>query len=155
MRIHKNLIFIVSLMCPLGVNAANPSINEVNSCLALVDFVDIKLDEFAGQYNAEDIVLVHKGLSAYSDFLQNDVITPKLLSMYGGNDVQAKLMQNLFDRQKKSFFRHLNERYTKKKLFKDYAAAIKDCSGKTRISVDVAEALKAALDNMATLVRSQ
>ncbi len=151
MRIYKNLIFIASLMCPLGANAAEPSINEINACLALVDFVDTKLDEFSDQYDVGNMVLIHKGLSAYSEFLQHDIITPKLLSMYGGNADRAKLMQRLFERQRQSFFRHLNERYTQKKLLVDYASAINDCSGKTRLSVEVAETLKAALDNMKTL----
>lgn len=148
---HKNLIFIFSLMCSPVIIAAGPSINEINSCLALVDFVDIKLDESSDQYDAGDMVRIHKGLSAYSEFLQHDIITPKLLSMYGGNADRAKLMQRLFERQRKSFFRHLNERYTQKKLLTDYASAINDCSGKTRLSVEVAEALKAALDNMEML----
>jgi hypothetical protein len=148
---YKNLIFIISLMCSPVIIAAGPSINEINSCLALVDFVDIKLDESSDQYDAGDMVLIHKGLSAYSEFLQHDIITPKLLSMYGGNADRAKLMQRLFERQRKSFFRHLDERYTQKKLLTDYASAILDCSGKTRLSVAVAETLKAALDNMKTL----
>jgi hypothetical protein len=142
-------------MCSPVIIAAGPSINEINSCLALVDFVDIKLDESSDQYDAGDMVRIHKGLSAYSEFLQHDIITPKLLSMYGGNSDRAKLMQRLFERQRKSFFRHLNERYTQKKLLTDYASAINDCSGKTRLSVEVAEALKAALDNMEMLAMQE
>ena len=123
---HKNLIFIFSLMCSPLVIAAGPSINEINSCLALVDFVDIKLDESSDQYDAGDMVRIHKGLFAYREFLQHDIITPKLLSMYGGNADRAKLMQRLFERQRKSFFRHLDERYTQKKLLTDYASVIHD-----------------------------
>lgn len=152
---HKNLIFIFSLMCSPVIIAAGPAINEINSCLALVDFVDIKLDESSDQYDAGDMVRIHKGLSAYSEFLQHDIITPKLLSMYGGNSDRAELMQRLFERQRKSFFRHLNERYTQKKLLTDYASAINDCSVKTRLSVEVAKALKAALDNMEMLAMQE
>ncbi|MDE8604794.1 hypothetical protein M3I01_018185 [Marinomonas sp. RSW2] len=117
--------------------------------------MDIKLDESSDQYDAGDMVLIHKGLSAYSEFLQHDIITPRLLSMYGGNADRAKLMQRLFERQRKSFFRHLDERYTQKKLLTDYASVIHDCSGKTRLSVGVEEALKAALDNMKTLAKQK
>jgi len=155
LKIYKNIAFILSFICSPVAVAAGPSINEMNSCLALVEFVDTKLDKFADQYAANDIAQVHKGLSDYSDFLKHDVITPKLLSMYGGNATQAKLMQRLFDKQKATFFRHLNERYTEKKLFTEYAAAINDCSAKTRLKVEVAKSLRTALDKMITLARQK
>jgi len=152
---YHNLIFILVLLCS-PLSAANKvSINELNSCRALVDFVDLKLDEFAGHYTKEDIALVHKGLSAYSKFLQNDVITPMLLNMYGGNVDQVQLMQNLFDRQKVIFFRHLNERYSERKLFTEYAAAINDCTAYSRIKVDVAKALNTALEKMIVMARAR
>jgi hypothetical protein len=150
---YNNLIFILVSLCSPVLAAGNASINELNSCRALVDFVDIKLDEFAVHYAAEDIALVHQGLSAYSEFLQHDVITPKLLNMYGGNVDQAKLMQKLFERQKVTFFRHLNERYSEKKLFTEYAAAINNCTANTRIKPEVAKALNTSLNVMIKLAR--
>ncbi|RBP83955.1 hypothetical protein EBI01_09175 [Marinomonas rhizomae] len=153
MKVCKNLIFIISSLCSATLFAANPSINELNSCLALVEFVDSKLDNFTDNYDAEDMTIVHGGLSAYKDFLQIDVITPKLLNLYGGNESQATLMQRLFDRQRATFFRHLNERYSEKKLFTEYAAAINDCTAKTRIRPDAAKRLHAALDKMIIMAR--
>lgn len=153
MKTKKYLFFVISLLCSPAMFAANPSINELNSCLALVEFVDIKLDNFADHYAAEDMVIVHSGLSAYKNHLQNDVIPPKLLSMYGGNESQAKLMQRLFDRQKETFFKHLSERYSEKKLFTEYAAAINDCTENTRIRPEVAKPLNTALDKMIVMAR--
>ncbi|WP_409418880.1 hypothetical protein ACJ3XJ_16625 [Marinomonas sp. RS-M-Aa-14] len=153
MKKYHNLFFILVLLCFPLFAASKASINELNSCRALVDFVDVKLDEFAGYYTKEDMALVHKGLLAYSEFLQNDVITPMLLNMYGGNADQAKLMQNLFDRQQVTFFRHLNERYSKRKLFTEYAAAINDCTAKARVRADVAKALNTSLNVMIKLAR--
>ncbi len=153
MKVYKNLIFAINLLCSPALLAANASINELNSCVALVDFVDAKLDNFASHHAVEDMAVVHSGLSAYKDFLQNDVITPKLLSMYGGNEAQAKLMQKLFDRQRATFFKHLSERYTEKKLFTEYAAAINDCTANTRIRPDVAKPLHTALDKMIVMAR--
>lgn len=144
----KKTAFILGFICSPMIIAAGPSINEMNSCVALVDFVDTKLDEFADQYPADEITLVHKGLSGYSDYLKEDVISPKVLQMYGGNATQAALMHRLFDKQKATFFKHLNERYTKKKLFTEYAAAINDCSAKTRLSAGTAKDLNVALDLM-------
>jgi hypothetical protein len=146
-------MFVISLLFSPAMFAATPSINELNSCLALVEFVDIKLDNFAEHYEADDMAAVHSGLSAYKNYLQNDVITPKLLSMYGGNESQAKLMQTLFDRQKATFFKHLSERYSEKKLFTEYAAAINDCTANTRIKPEVAKSLNTALDKMIVMAR--
>ena len=103
MKVYKNLIFAINLLCSPALLAANASINELNSCVALVDFVDAKLDNFASHHAVEDMAVVHSGLSAYKDFLQNDVITPKLLSMYGGNEAQAKLMQKLLIAKERLF----------------------------------------------------
>lgn len=153
MKTKITLMFVIGLLCSPAMFAAAPSINELNSCLALVEFVDTKLDNFSDHHSSEDMVIVHRGLSGYRNFLQDDVITPKLLSMYGGNEAQAKLMQKLFDRQKNTFFKHLNERYSEKKLFTEYAAAINDCTAYTRIRAEVAKPLNIALDKMIVMAR--
>ncbi|MGO2354204.1 MAG: hypothetical protein ACTH58_05655 [Marinomonas foliarum] len=145
----RYLVFMVGLLCsPSLVWAANPSINELNSCVALVEFVDSKLDDYAKNYAEEDIRAVHTGLSSYRDYLQEEVITPRILNMYGGNAGQAKLMQTLFDRQKNTFASHLNERYSEKKLFTEYAAAINDCTAYTRIKPEVVKKLNLAITAM-------
>lgn len=149
----KHLVFVFSLFCSTEMYAATPSINELHSCLALVEFVDTKIDKFAEHYAAADMIIVHNGLSAYRNYLQHDVITPKLLSMYGGNEAQAKLMQRLFDRQKATFFKHLNERYSERKLFTEYASAINNCRAKTRIRPEVSKPLNIALDKMIVMAR--
>lgn len=156
MSVLKHLFFLVSLLCsPSWLLAANPSINELNSCFALVDFVDSKLDEFAGNYAKEDVLAVHAGLSAYGGFLQNDMIKPKLLNMYGGNEAQAKLMQALFDRQKASFYKTLNGRYTEKKLFTEYAAGINDCRANVGIPPAIAKTLNTAINTMIKMARQR
>lgn len=152
---YKYLLFVFGLLsASLSWSAKAPSINELNSCLALVDFVDIKLDEFADHYSANDMFVVHKGLAAYSQFLQQEVITPKLVGMYGGNHTQAKLMQKLFDRQRKSFLQSLNDRYSEQKLLTEYAASINDCRAKTRIKADTAKALDRAITAMIRMARA-
>lgn len=153
MKTKKHLMLVLSLFLSPELFSANPSINELNSCLALVDFVDTTLDNFSDHYTVDDMAIVHGGLSAYKNHLKNDVITPKLLSMYGGNEMQAKLMQKLFDRQRATFFEHLSERYSEKKLFTEYAAAINDCTANTRIRPEVAKPLNTALDKMIIMAR--
>lgn len=152
----KKLLFIVSVLCSsVSLSTAGPSINQLNSCLALVDFVDIKLNSHTEHYSAADMARVHKGLALYSKFLQEDVITPKLEGMYGGNKTQARLMQKLFDRQRKTFLHHLNERYTEKKLLTDYAASINQCSSNTRLRPDTAKALNTAMNTIIKMAKAR
>jgi len=153
MKNKKYLMLVVGLVCSPAMYGATPSINELNSCLALVEFVDTKLNDFAANYAVADMAIVHSGLSAYKHYLQQDVITPKLLSMYGGSKPKAKLMQRLFDRQKATFFKHLTERYSERKLFTEYAAAINSCRANTRIRPEVAKSLNTALDRMILMAK--
>ncbi|MCB5162343.1 hypothetical protein [Marinomonas algarum] len=152
---YKRLLLIIGLLCSSVSYSAGSSINELNSCLALVDFVDIKLSEFSPNYDPQDIAVVHKGLFMYSRFLQDEVITPKLVHMYGGNKTQARLMQKLFDRQRKTFLLHLNERYTEQKLFTEYADSINQCQIRNPVRTEATEALGRALDTIKRMISTR
>ena len=65
MKTKNHLMLVLSLFFSPAMFAANPSINELNSCLALVDFVDTTLDNFSDHYTLDDMAIVHSGLSAY------------------------------------------------------------------------------------------
>ncbi|MBJ7536249.1 hypothetical protein [Marinomonas transparens] len=152
----KYIKSVVSMLClvvaPLSM-AAYPSINEAQSCQALVDFVDIKVSKIGDRYTKNDIALIRKGLSAYSAYLQEDVITPGLLSFYGGNAKKAKAMNKLFYRNKVTFMRHLNERYSDQKLITDYAYAINQCAKKSLPKGDTYWQLKSSLETIIRLAK--
>ena len=148
LKIYGRIAMIAGVTGSSVLSAAT-SINEIHSCLALTNFVDSKISSASNTYSEEEIVLIHTGLRRYGDYLDREVIDPKLLQFYGGNESQAKLMKKLFSRQQASFIRYLSDRYSEDKIPTDYVVAIKECSIKTRSQGDVALALKQAIDTMA------
>jgi hypothetical protein len=146
---YKNIVFIISLISSPILMAESLSINSIHSCLALVDFVNSKVKGANDTYSSDEKELIHKGLSGYSEYLDKDVINPKLLKLYGGNASQAKLMKKLFSRQQGTFTQYLDDRYSEKKLLTDYSVGIQECSVKTGSQGDVALALKKAINTMA------
>jgi hypothetical protein len=149
LNIYKKIIFTGGLLCSMITLAANPSINEIHSCVALVDFVDAKLSRSEDIYSQQDKLVIHKGLSGYARYLDDDVITPKLLNMYGGNAAQAQLMKKLFSRQQARFIKYLDDRHSGQKFATDYAIAIKECTTKAPAQGDVALLLEQAFDTIA------
>lgn len=145
MKKYKKLVLVMSLMGSSVLLAADTSINRIHSCLALTGFVYTKVSSANETYSTEEIALIRKGLKSYGQYLDRDVIDPKLLKLYGGNASQANLMKKLFSRQQSSFTRHLTERYAESKFRTDYAMAIEECSVKTGSQSDVALALKKAI----------
>ena len=146
MNIYKRIGVGICILFSFNVLAASTSLNEMHSCLALVNFVDSKIATAA--YEENDKSAIKKGLLDYSQYLDKDVINPKLLQMYGGNQAQATLMKRLFVRQQVKFTEYLNDRYAERKLKSDYAVAIRKCSVKTRTEGDVAHSLIQAIDIM-------
>ncbi|ETX12670.1 hypothetical protein MUS1_01310 [Marinomonas ushuaiensis DSM 15871] len=128
--------------------ASATSINEIHSCLVLTNFVDSKISGASNTYSKEEMALIHLGLRRYGNYLDHDVIDPKLLKLYGGNASQAELMKKLFSRQQASFIHYLSDRYSEDKIPTDYAIAIKECSIKTGSQGDTALALKKAINTM-------
>lgn len=139
------MALFVIFFCLMTNAIAKTSINEIHSCLAMVDFVNAKLESSESMYSPEDKAVIHKGLSGYARYLENDVIDPKLLNLYGGNAAQAKLMKRLFTRQQKRFIEHLDVRHVEKKFSTDYVIAIRECSVQTRSQGDIALSLRQAL----------
>ncbi|MEP3350052.1 MAG: hypothetical protein ABJN96_08885 [Marinomonas sp.] len=151
LNIYKHITLFVIFFFSMTNAMAKTSINEIHSCLALVDFVNSKLESSESTYSPEDKAIIHKGLFGYARYLENDVIDPKLLKLYGGNVAQAKLMKKLFNRQQSRFIEYLDERHAERKFATDYVIAIKECSVKTRSQGDVALYLRQALTTMEKL----
>ncbi|MEP0073377.1 MAG: hypothetical protein ABJE79_11790 [Marinomonas sp.] len=146
LNIYKHIALFVIFFFSMTNAMAKTSINEIHSCLALVDFVNSKLESSESTYSPEDKAIIHKGLFGYARYLENDVIDPKLLKLYGGNVGQAKLMKKLFNRQQARFIKYLDDRHSNKKFSTDYITAIEECALKTSVRNEVALPLKAALN---------
>lgn len=147
MSIYRHALLISCLIATPSIFAAT-SINAIHSCLALVEFVSSKVVN-AKIYTDSEKGIIQKGLLEYGNYLDHDIINPKLLKLYGGNEAQANLMKKLFTRQQNSFVKYLDDRYAEPKIPTDYKVAIQECSIKTGTQGDTVLSLKRALDTMA------
>ncbi|AEF53196.1 hypothetical protein [Marinomonas posidonica] len=141
----RGLIIICLLFLPVFVSA-NASVNAINSCLALVEFLDDKISKAGVAYSEKEIADIQKGLGTYSHYLKHEVIKVRLLDMYAGNKTQAKLMWKLFHHQKKTFIKHLSQHFSVKKIPNEYAVALRNCVVKARPQkVSVSQPLASAI----------
>jgi len=132
---------------------AAPSINDLQSCQALLDFVDDKLTQSPTSYPSSDIKLVRSGLDKYNDYIQKEVVSPSLLKFSGGDVGKAKAMQGQVDAYKKALVTSLHNRYKTPGVFTDHAIAINECAKKAAPSGKALDDLKTALETMIKLAK--
>ena len=128
-------------------------INEMQSCQALIDFVDIKLDSAPSNYDKDDVKKVRKGLGSYNQYIQREIVSPGLLEFNSGDEDKANQMQQQVDTYKTSLVKQLEARYPKNRLFTDHAIAINNCANKSVPSGGELEELKEALNLMVKLAK--
>lgn len=105
---------------------AKPSINDVQTCQAQLDFVDAKLASIS-KYDKTKVKTVRSGLQAYNAFLQSEHITPGLSAYTGGDAAKNKDFQDQIDAYKATVVAGLNKRYPQPRVFMDHAVAINNC----------------------------
>ncbi|BFM50024.1 hypothetical protein [Marinomonas sp. THO17] len=127
MNTWKRGLIILFILCPVFPLSASATVNAVNSCLALTEFLDEKISLEIEAYSQQQIDDMREGLNLYANYLKFNVIREKLLEMYAGNKDQAQLMWNLFFRQKNTFIKHLSQHYSVTKIPSDYSVALKRC----------------------------
>ncbi|MCV2401960.1 hypothetical protein OFY17_03575 [Marinomonas sp. C2222] len=128
---NNKIILLFALLCSsITIAAPTSSLNEMYSCHGLVTFVDSKILGTKTYSNKEKAV-IRRGLSSYLTHLDDKLITPQLMTLYSGNVSQVNLMKQIFERQQKNFSKHLNARYSEKKIARDYLSAIQECERKT------------------------
>ncbi|RBO86144.1 hypothetical protein [Marinomonas aquiplantarum] len=132
MNICKRGLIVICLLFSPVLMSANGSVNEINTCLALTEFLDEKIALEVEVYSQQQIDDMRKGLNIYAYYLKHTVIKTKLLDMYAGNKVQAQLMWNLFYRQKNTFIKHLSQHYSVNKIPSDYSVALSKCLVKAK-----------------------
>lgn len=132
MNTWKRGLIISCVLCfPVSLSAST-TVNAVNSCLALTEFLDAKIASEVDAYSQQQIDDMRKGLNIYAYYLKHTVIKNRLLNMYAGNKAQAQLMWNLFYRQKNTFIKHLSQHYSVTKIPSDYSVALKKCLVKAK-----------------------
>lgn len=150
-----SLPILAAAMLAAPIAAAKPSINDMQGCQAAIDFLDYKMKNAPKKYPKADVKTVREGLSAYSDHLQNTVITPGLLEYNGGDAKKAKAMQGQVDDYKATVTAAYKKRYPQDRVFMDHAVIIDGCAQKAMPKGALLEKLKAAVQSLAKLARME
>ena len=152
MRLKK--LTLATLLCALPqLSISAPSINEMQSCQALLDFVDSKLESAPAKYDAQQVAKVRKGLQGYNQFIQTTIVTPGLLKFNQGDKTKADLMQTQVDAYKKNLVTNFQKRYPQNRLFTDQAIDVNNCAKKAVPSGQALEDLKKSLNIMIKLAQ--
>lgn len=75
---------LVTLACTLSFQiAAKPSVNDMQQCQALIDFIEQKLSNPPAKYKSDLVDTAKLGLGKYDDYIQSDIVTPGLIEFNG------------------------------------------------------------------------
>ena len=146
---------LISLACAgalvaSGTAHAKPSINDVQTCQAHLDFVDAKLASVK-KYDKAQVKTVRKGLKSYNDFLQSEHVTPGLMALYGGDKAKVKSTQVQIDAYKKNVVAGLDKRYPQPRVFMDHAISIDACYTKAPMDASGTAVMTEALQTLVAL----
>lgn len=149
----KKILIIGLLLIFSKSSMAAGLINEMQSCQALIKFIDNKLDLAPSTYEQDDVNKVRKGLGTYNQYIQRQIVSPGLLQFNGGDKDKANQMQKQVDTYKKTLVKQLEARYPKNRLFTDHAIAVNNCAKQAVPSGVELDELKEALNLMVKLAK--
>lgn len=147
------LVSTMAVMLSTPVLAA-PSINDMQSCQGVLDFVEGKLDVLSETYPAADLNVIRVGLKKYNAYIQKEIVAPGLKQYSGGDESKAKALQTQVDAYKSTLVSGFSSRYPEKRLYSDHAVAINNCAKQAVPSGQALDDLKAALTTIVTLSKS-
>ena len=142
----------ILLLTPL-LSSANSSINEMQSCQGLLDFIEEKLDSAPAKYPDADVSKIRDGLDGYNNYIQTEIITPGLLAFNSGDASKARGMQQQIDTYKKSLVNTFQSRYPENRIYTDQAVAVNNCAKKAVPSGQALKELTEALNTMVKLAK--
>lgn len=143
----------VLLFLPL-VSVAAPSINDMQTCQGLIDFLDHRLESAPAEYPVSDVLIIRKGLKSYNQYIQWEIISPGLLAFSSGNSKKAQALQQQVDGYKASIVKGYQKRYPDQRLYTDHAVAINNCANKAVPTGQSLTELRLAVETMVELAVS-
>lgn len=149
----KKLILISLLVITSHSSVAAGLINDMQSCQALINFIDTKLDVAPSSYDVSDVKKIKKGLKAYDQYIQREIVSPGLLQFNSGDKTKADQMQKQVNTYKDKLIKQLETRYPANRLFTDQAIAVNNCAKKSVPTGQELEHLKEALNMMIKLAK--
>lgn len=148
----KTLIAIFLLLSANSI-FAKASINDMQQCQALINFIQNTLQPIPDNYTEVEVSTVLKGLTAYDNYIQKDIINPGLLAFNKNDQAKADAMQKQIDAYKTQVTKAYGQRYPQKKLFTDHAVALNECAKKSAPKGEDLTALKASLEMIMSLAK--
>ncbi|NQZ05731.1 MAG: hypothetical protein HRT35_01090 [Algicola sp.] len=149
------LILSAATLITFQASAAKPSINEMQTCQGLIDFVTLKLDNLPAKYNEDDVEIVQKGLRAYNKYIQKTFVNPGLLKFSNGNQNKADGLQKKVDVYKASVVKSYQNQYPYNKLSRGFVESLNKCTRKAVPAGNDLESLKTSFVKMLELIKKQ
>ncbi len=128
-------------------------VNDMQLCQGVIEFVDNKLKKAPGYYDKADVKTVRQGLEAYNQYIQREIVAPRLLKFNGGDAEKTKQMQKQVDAYKSTVVNQLQSRYPQENLLTDHAISVNDCAKKAVPSGKDLDRLKDAVNTMVKLAQ--
>ena len=145
---------LVGLACCFSQSAlSKASINDMQTCQGLLDFLEIKLDDAPSHYPADKVTKISKGLNQYNNYIQEEIVSPGLLEFNGGNASKADAMQLQVDAYKATIVKSFIARNKTSSLTTDYAISVNNCAKKAVPSGEALESLKYAINTLIELAQ--
>ncbi len=149
------LILAVVTLLSFQTSAAKPSINDMQTCQGLIDFITLKLENLPSKYDERDVEIVQKGLSTYNQYIQNTFVSPGLLKFSKGNQKQANALQKQVDIYKEKVVNNYQNQYPYNKLSKGFVKSLNECTQKAVPAGNDLETLKTSFVKIIELIKNQ
>lgn len=148
-------ILTIATLSSYSISAAKPSINEMQTCQGLIDFVALKLEDLPKKYEDNDVKIVQKGLSAYNDYIQKAFVSPGLLKFSNGNQDKANALQKQVNAYKAKVVKSYQNQYPYHKISRGFVESLNKCTQKSVPTGNDLGALKASFVKLVELIKSQ
>ncbi|MBT0586999.1 hypothetical protein [Alteromonas oceanisediminis] len=152
-KLSAALFVSIVVSIPSQLVEAAPSINEMQTCQGLLDYLYEKTQSTNLIYAPSDKEIIAKGLQQYDDFIQETFITPGLQSFVESTDTQVSTLQAQIDDYKVSLVEQLRLQYAEEKFVMNEVVSLNNCTKKAVPSGNALGDLKQAMERMIALVK--
>ena len=154
MKKITKLLSMAFILCISQTAVSKPSINTMQTCQGLLDYLEIKLQDAPSNYPIDKVKKVREGLSQYHGYIQEEIVTPGLLQFNGGDASKAEAMQQQVDAYKTTIVKGLTTRYSSYDgLVTDHAISVNECAKEAVPSGEALENLKYAINTLIELAQ--
>ena len=147
------LITAVFFGCFCQTAFAKPSINNMQSCQGLLDYLEIRLKDAPSDYPTDKVNRVREALNQYNKYIQKEIVSPGLLQFNAGDANKANAMQLKVDDYKETLVKSYTSRFNSPRLVTDFAISVNNCAKEAVPSGSALEELKYAINTLVELAQ--